>query len=116
MIKKHGMPPSALYVQSVTEQHNSLAGKVGRAIGEFEKRRVSPDAWQSNQLNYAIDYIADGLYSLAICELDALEEQRQMVDKDIDGSYTSKADFVAGLPPISIFQLRQKLQNLTESR
>lgn len=116
MIKKHGMPPSTLYVQSITEQHNSLAGKVSRALGDFEKRRVNPNAWQSNQLNYAIDYIADGLYGLATCELDALEEQRQILVKNIDGSSVSITDLATGQPPITIFQLRQKLQQLTVSQ
>jgi hypothetical protein len=75
MIKKHGMPASALYVQSRAEQQSAIIGKIARLLASFERHREQPTIWQGHQLASAIAYMADDLPTLALCELEVLEEQ-----------------------------------------
>lgn len=112
MTKKHGMPPSALYVQTVAEQRTHLAGKVRKVLDDFERHHRMLSPWQSNQLNYAIGFIADGLFDLALCELDALAVQRGPIAKGNDQSLTISDGPDIGTPAIAISRLRQQLLEL----
>lgn len=79
--KKHGMPPSTLYQQSVAERRDHLIGRIDKILGAYERQGAFLDAWHSDRLRLAIDHVAEGLLDLARSELDALTERQASTDK-----------------------------------
>jgi len=116
VIKKHGMPASALYVRSVAEQHDAVVGKIRHLLGDFETCRGVPTAWQSHQLNNAMEFVVDGLYTLATCELEVLEEQLARHGKRIHPSSDPSPSDGNSPEPISMSLLREKLATLKGRR
>jgi hypothetical protein len=112
VIKKHGMPASTLYVQNLAEQEASIIRRIEQLLDGFERRRDVPTAWQGQQLASAIAYIADGLHTLAICELEILDEERALPDRQRAASSSLNENTAEphGMIPIAV--LRQQLVGL----
>ncbi|MET1027805.1 MAG: hypothetical protein ABWY00_11595 [Dongiaceae bacterium] len=116
-MKKPSLRPSNLHLQSVAEEKASLAVKVHHLLTHFERRRTRPSAWQGRQLDHALDCIADGLFSLAVCELEALtEHQRPAAQHAItaDRGRAADTDQPRGRPAVTLSSLRRKLHKLSQ--
>lgn len=126
-MKKPSLKPSSLHIQSIAEEKASLTIKVHHLLNHFERRRTHPSTWQGQQLDHALDCIADGLFSLANCELDALTEPRQALKRASLNGYNKPSATVPadrstdpdahrpdGKPAVTLSTLRRKLQKLSQ--
>lgn len=125
MTKKSTLRVSELYLRSIAEEHAVLINKAAALIGNFERRKIPLTAAQSRQLNHALDCIAEGLFSLAACELDDFAPRRQHIDlASADGRQPATIDTGDGETksdnpqelPISLVALRQKLTQVNDAR
>jgi len=112
LLKKNQLEPSAQYVQTVADKRAHLVAKVKKILDGFERHRKAPDSWQSNQLNYAIEFIAEGLFGLACCELDVLAAQPSTIATPGKKSASKFDSLDVERPIISMPQLRAKLHEL----
>ena len=112
METKHGMPPSALYLQSIAERRDHIIGRIDKILDSYEKKPISISVWESNQLKSAIDFVADGLLDLADSELATLAEQQASNDKVDVHSISATLNAARNVNTLSLSQLRAKSRNL----
>lgn len=125
MTKKPTLRVSEVHLQSIAEEHAALIERAAALIGNFERRKIALTAGQSRQLDHALDCIAEGLFSLAACELDDFVPRRQHIDfasgdvrrtaaratEDGDTKSDSQQE-----TPISLADLRGKLKQVNDAR
>lgn len=125
MTRKPALRASELHLQSIAEEHAALIARVAALIGTFERRNLPLTAGQSRQLNHALDCIADGLFSLAACELEDFVPRRRHIDfasgnfRQMAASASGESETKADSPqetPISLAALRRKLKQVNDAR
>ena len=113
--KRHGMPPSTLYLQSTAERRDHLIGRIDKMLGGYERQGACLSAWQSDRLTSAIDLVTEGLLDLATSELDALAERPASTDTGGRMPITGVSSSAQGEGPLTLSQLRIKSSNLCPS-
>lgn len=128
MAKKPSLRVSDLYLRSMMEERAALTARAGALLRHVEQGKIPLSAAQSRHLDHALDCIAEGLFSLAICELDEFQPPRRHIDFSTQDRHGERPGMPVSTPPgsappgpdgdegkpITLAALRKKLNRLND--